>query len=127
MKAEFRMMINGAWYEGINHPQSSVDALFPEQGKGTIEDVIETYGDDFDAILASAKYYRVAMGRGFFWAIEKPDGTPLMLDPQGNTSRVQDGHRFFLDLSDENVLIATKYGWKESDEAVVCFGARIED
>ena len=55
MKAEFSIIVNGVWHEGINHPQSNVDTLFPEEGEGSLKSVIEEYGDDLTTYQSSAK------------------------------------------------------------------------
>lgn len=128
MKPEFFITIDGEAYAGINDPQSGVDALFHEEGNGAIESIIAQYGDDLDVVMQSASYFRVAVGRDGYSAIETAgDHRPLVLSPSGEIVEAKDGERFFLSSSDDDVLFATCFGWKPNDEAVRCFGARIPD
>jgi len=128
MKPDFFITIAGEAYAGINHPQSSIDALFPAEGRGSMKTIIENLGDDLDVVMQSASYFRVAVGRDGYSAIETAgDHRPLVLSPSGEIVEAKDGERFFLSSSDDDVLFATCFGWKPNDEAVRCFGARIPD
>lgn len=132
IKADFTITIEGDSFDGISHPQSGIDALFPAEGKGSLAYILERLGGyepgDLDAILQSATYYRLAIGRGGYAAIERGnDGFPFVLTPAGELQKAYDGQRFFLSLADEDVLYATRYGWKQDTENVICFCADIED
>lgn len=132
IKSDFTITVEGVTFNAINEPQSGIDALFPTEGKGSLAYILERLGGyepgDLDAILQSATYYRLAIGRGGYAAIERGnDGFPFVLTPAGELQKAYDGQRFFLSLDDDDVLFATRYGWKQDTENVICFGAEIED
>ncbi len=116
---DFSILIEGNMYDGLNDPHSSVDALFPCEGDGSIADIVYRYGNDGDAIMQSASYYRIAVADGFA-AIEDCCGMPFILSSDGELKAAYDGEKFFMDSSDENVLYATRFGWSENDEDVGC-------
>ena len=83
IQPEFSIVINGQVFNGINDPQSGVDALFPESGEKSLEAVIAEYGDDLDAVMQSATFYRVAIGRNGYAVMEDADQQPFILSPEG--------------------------------------------
>ncbi len=132
IKADFTITIEGDSFDGISHSQSGIDALFPTEGKGSLAYILDRFGGyepgDLDAILQSATYYRLAIGRDGYAAIERGnDGFPFVLTPAGELLKAYDGQRFFLSLADDDVLYATRDGWQDNDESVICFGAPIQD
>ena len=131
IKSDFTITIEGDSFDGISHSQSGIDALFPTEGKGSLSEIMERYGEDptdLDVIMQSATYYRIALGRDDYAAIERGnDGFPFVLTPAGELLKAYDGQRFFLALADDDVLYATRDGWQDTDESVICFGAPIQN
>ena len=123
---DLSIIIEGKMYDGLNDPHSSVDALFPCEGDGSIADIVYRYGNDGDAIMQSACYYRIAVGRCGFSAIEDCRGMPFILSSDGELKAAYDGEKFFLDSGDENVLYATRFGWSENHEDVNCEYAQLK-
>ena len=106
---DFSIIIEGKMYDGLNDPHSSVDALFPCEGDGSIADIVYRYGNDGDAIMQSASYYRIAVADGFA-AIEDRFNAPFILSPDGKIKAAHDGEKFLLDGGS---LYATRFGWED--------------
>lgn len=107
---DFSILIEGNMYDGLNDPHSSVDALFPCEGDGSIADIVYHHGNDLDAVMQSAFYYRIAVGRCGFAAIEDRFNAPFILSPDGKIKAAHDGEKFLLD---GGALYATRFGWED--------------
>lgn len=57
---DMTVIIEGVPFDVISSPQWGVDCLFPVEGKGSLADVVERFGDDLDVVLSSASFYRKA-------------------------------------------------------------------
>lgn len=57
MKPDRFIEVNGETFAVIVDEKSGVDCLFPIEGEGSIESIIENFGDDLDAVLQSASSY----------------------------------------------------------------------